>query len=256
MVWPVNQFDKSSKLSYNICMRERNSSVDDTLTKWRSAIIADILQNGLKSNETLTKEGRKYLGSNDKESSSLVEGVVISPPAYFSDIRLFFKDLHSALYQDGHAVLPVISERPGEKILSGDMEMIKNKLSRRIVSSFLIVCNYNPLARTLYEDSVKSNQFSYLIFPDLICNETYLILLLQRTSEERKIPVKVAKGTVKRDIVNQYQGFLAIKDIEVPDYEKVIMDTLWKSWDPIWVHGVRLPINEDLQLDHMEGGIA
>lgn len=235
------------------------------LAQWRAEIIDDILQHGLKAGVTLRLQGKRYLRSVDKSAGGLtagsyVEGVTLGPPTHphYQKVQEGFSgETHRILYMDGFSVLPVLAER-----FLDDSTTSISTLAKRIYSSFLVVCRVEDdddiwlrVTSTALPGNaenmllVPSNKFSYAVFPEAIWNE-----YCQNGQETEKIktPVRLVANSIERRL-----GFIPYRFsqtfLQVPDYEQALLDILDEVKHPIWIHGVRLPTLDDLQLSNPRG---
>lgn len=221
-----------------------------TLAQWRARIISNILRDGLIPGAILRENGEDYLESDDQNSCGTVDGRYLSPvirrnksfePYYIRGIGL-----RLALYGGTFSILPVISERRDETpLVFSDRVKAMAAFSERTSASFLIVCadENEPKVRKFFLErrrSVPLSAFSFLVFPQTIW-ESYLVI-----SPEAKacpIPIKTTVDVIKRNF-----GLIPkAMEVEVLDYETPLQEIMNEVRKPIWVHGVRLPIEEDLE---------
>lgn len=154
--------------------------------------------------------------------------------------------LRDALYADGRthgyfAVLPVIAERQREQLPEN---LPVSQLEDRFAHSALVVTPVHRLERTQIVDEGQSqggmevlspvvpHTLEKILLPELLGKE--LQLGLQKTG----IPVELVKST-KKKVVG--------KEMLVPDYESALRQMLEVTGEPLFLHGVRLPTNEDIK---------
>lgn len=203
-----------------------------TLAQWRAEIINDIYRTGLRSGKRLAAERRTFIGSADSELNNEIHGINLH---YSIDRR---DSLEYVLHKDGNSILPVISERPSEDTLLYDRQLLNPQdlelLTRRVHSSFLVVCFQNRIEDV---EHIPPNVFACVVFPRKIWEECSWLIA---SNQERKVPVKLVDKTVRRMLGHHHY-------IEVPDYENAVLKILRAFKEPIFVHGVRLPTEEDLE---------
>lgn len=206
---------------------------DERLAFWRAQIIWDVIENGLKSSLVLKREGKFYLGSADGEPCDIVHAVEHGP----LDKQGYA--LRISLYGNNCSVLPVLAERTYYSYESGvtntpiDCQKTTSEKLRsweeRMAASFIVVFRDGI-------DEVKPESFQYLLFPSDIWNQ------FSRTSLYTDIgtPVKVVDRRLKRGLAGKDVAFW------VPDYEDALYKIMGALKVPTRIHGVRLPIEEDL----------
>lgn len=233
----------------------------------RATIINSVLKYGLKSSEQLQKEGSPYFGSFDDSPSEFISFMLLLPPNTYKNQQDFLKALDRVLYHDTLSVLPVMAERKGSYMGNDVISKVynlrnssglgikqdeENVLERRVSSSFIVLINESM--ETLREKSkrwssgrnmtdgieilgkpkdgcsISPNRFSYLLFPEDVGG--------QYGNEQEN--VVIIKRKIKRKLFNR--GI----QLSVPDYESAILEILEETNDPLWIHGVRLPNEEDV----------
>ena len=232
-------------------MRERpaphsHESTNCSLAHWRSEIINDVISNGLKPSVILKNEGKPYLPSFDGKPMPFVSGVTFSPQTDYLDKDAFLKDLRGELYFGPNSILPVIAERRNYPYWGwvdykwSDYDVLDSIVSQRTKSSFLVVCDLDDFETIFVMGKVLPNKFLYLVFPKNIISE-----FNQITNEGASTSVltKIVDQEIEADM---FGHFGLQKIIKVPDYEGAILEILEERAKPIWVHGVRLPTEEDL----------
>lgn len=226
------------------------------LTAARSHIISSILVNGLKSSATLSEKTNGYFGSIDKQTWHEVHGRSFYPLAQspnnafkspkYTRQRAYDWNFHMGLYDGDNSILPVVAERPSEGSedrssmsysSSGKLEL-QNRLLASIMVAYHVGTDSSPDGThvTRPENELTADQIAYLFIPEQIFTEFFA-----DPSHTTDKPIKIVRGTVKRSIRGG-------ESIEVPDYEQAIKDTIEGTGQPLWVHGVRLPTQQDLDL--------
>lgn len=227
----------------------------------RSEIISDIFVNGLNSPKVLQKENRPYVGSADtlRLTNETIWGTIINPEKKDNISKL----LDHRLYSSYESILPVIIERKPQKPRTSDFTTIRNAevrdytanelsvLEKRAKASFLVIAKANnprlkPSAHFFesgvgqVKDSLPANEIYLFIFPEEVWRD-YLLTKSQSASisKDRIIVVK--------NSVEKFVGGKAKVLLNVPDYEQALLDLMSNLSHPIWVHGVRLPIEEDFK---------
>ncbi len=234
---------------------EKPPFLDKSLRGIRAEIIRDILTSGLKSSERLSAELRPYLRSYDpidfeEDTQSHIDGNVIKPTDDQENLTRQFKD---NLYWGSTGSLAVVPERadPDDFLNEGAGVHSRRKywapitaqqkeiLTQRIRSSFLVVCNRDVAHSLSSSGLITPDNFSYLIFPGGIWRD---YLKHDPYANERFSNVLLAEGYVKREV--------DVKPLEfsVPGYETPIKRILKETRRPIWIHAVRLPTQDDLNV--------
>ncbi|GEM_PF-4611727 len=256
--------------------RELGPTYIHSVPCWRAQIINGVLTDGLQSAQTLLSRGITLLDSlsDITRLGNKVEGRVLFPPGqpkpvvytYHRDHTAsiyrgdYFENLPRALYKNQFSVLPVITEKrtdpysfmryinadePSEKATALNwIEENREILAKRLASSFLVVCLFDEsfiqlALHTNGKEQVEPSSFIFLIFPSIILSEYYD--LAENRKRQIPIPIKVVPGTVRRKLAGIPEPFA------VPNYEFVLKQILQETGAPVWVHGVRLPTQEDLQ---------
>lgn len=223
--------------------REKVESAPAVL-QWRADIIEDILRSGVESSTALASQGKTFLGSRGSSPHSLVYGCILKPPYCYDYHKgfTFANAINIALYNDSQSVLPVIVERPESfDFLHAKREEV-DILRRRINSSFLVVSQASEIEQgefghAVRESPVLPEAINGVIFPEDIWSDyTSFRGVLPPT----RISVRRVAGSIYRKVWHNYYTF------KIPDYEKEIRDLL-SDIGPIWIHGVRLPIHEDIR---------
>lgn len=213
----------------------------------RTAIIDSVLENGLKPSEKLKDQGSLHLPSVDREPYSQVEGCVLHPrSAYGGEQSQFSTAMKHLLYAGARSILPVMMERDFDRLGLGKVELSddeKSAIGRRMQSSFLVVypINTRKMAgpETMSEAELQPDLIKYVIFPEDVYKQ-------YKGVTKREIgPHKIVGNVVK----NIYRtGIYAKPDsLTVPDYEKALEEIANEITQPVWVHGVRLPTEEDIR---------
>ena len=239
----------------------------------RAEIVNSVLTDGLKSAEVLQQEGRSYFGSFDFGPREFISFRLMLPHKAFPE---FSSTLRDALYLRGISVLPVMAERQGRFTPANDhvdraydfssgtwsgeeKKVVRQVLEPRISSSFLIVVNEtmgNLIEKSrrfifssekerlralehlgrLQISRMPSDRFSYLVFPQSVWNEYQG----RQTHLNENSQVRLVKRKIKRTL---FEKKLVLT---IPDYEGALLKILEERGEPIWVHGVRLPTEDDL----------
>ncbi len=210
-----------------------------TVLDARRQLIDTIMTEGLHSSASLKQRGREYLGSIDRKTLPFIFGRILLPPDRYKHGATLQRALEHALYTSDNSVLPVITERPGESTV--DRQLIKStpterdKISRRATGSFLVVCNASPnddMTRT--EDETTLDKFSYILMP-------------QEVLDDYNVDTITGKGVRVKSVGTVERSLLRGDRVKVPDYEGALKDVIKELDTPVWIHGVRLPVEEDLQ---------
>ncbi|MDO8620727.1 MAG: hypothetical protein Q7R31_00360 [Candidatus Levybacteria bacterium] len=240
----------------------------------RAEIINSILKDGLKSAGRLRRESSLYFGSGDLSPKDFISFRLIFPPHLHENLQAFSNNLEDALYLRNISVLPVMTERPSYRLKEPDPidqlpawsqeEVDKNGakeiLEARISSSFLIVINetmdelMKKSSHFLFtsrkerfegletigkpkEHIVPSDRFSYLIFPQTV----WANYQNQKIQTDRNIRTRLVAQSIKRKLLTRTLS------LSVPDYESALLEILNERKEPIWIHGVRLPTEDDIK---------
>lgn len=209
----------------------------DALAKWRGEIIDDILENGLKSGRTLQTVGRQYLGSADAVPFGRVEGCLFRPSSHYRNLNVARTHISDSLYAGAYSIFPVLAERPPH--MREDLKLTSpNNLgatfAKRMASSFLVVCKSVGDTMSKSEDELLPHHFAYLVFPEAVWQE------YSKKENSLGIPVKIVSKAMDR------RAEVIRRLLTIPDYESAILDILEEVNHPIWVHGVRLPTDDDV----------
>lgn len=258
-------------------MNERSTVVDISagVATRRVAIISSILKDGLKSSAQLEKEGKSFFGSVDHVPNNFISSRLVFPQNTYKDFSDSPVTFYGALYERGVSVLPVMAERPGVRHKSDpvnlaysfhdvpwageeEKERVKQVLESRISSSFLVVVNetmkelYGKSKNFIFssakerfekleyigrlkESTIFPDRFSYLIFPQDVWDG-----YRSQSNIDECLKIKLVRSGVKRKLFNRKLSLM------LPDYESALVEILEERKEPIWVHGVRLPNEEDM----------
>lgn len=231
----------------NVVKDQEPAEDPPALVQWRARIIDSVLTNGLKPASLLQLEG--YLGSVDRRPDTRVLGWLLKPIRFMlaHPYQIWDHDLRAALYEfASSSILPVISERPREAKNFLRTIIEREKFVKRASASFLAVCGKDPRGKIVVDNGprsqieerqqVLSSALLYVVFPKPILEEYLSIHSILGI----KIPFKTAYGIVTRSIEGQ--------EVEILDYETPLNEIVNEVKGPIWVHGIRLPTEEDLAL--------
>lgn len=213
-----------------------------SLASLRTTIINDVISHGLMPVAELERTGRLYVCSSDtgSYSHSFVHGRIIPAHSGFGRPKWFSKRISSGLYETGFSVLPVLMERQGELEYVPHLRLNPHHLTetdqrileRRVASSLIVIAERQQ--RGAIDGGVYPKSFIALIFPEKIWDDYHANM-----QRETDLIIKVVRETVIRDVFEAFS-------LRVPDYESVLMSLLKKLKQPVWIHGVRLPTEEDL----------
>lgn len=236
----------------------------------RAAIINGVLRDGVKSAKRLKEEGKPYFGSFDKSPRELISFRLLLPLDRYESPENLNATLNDVLYLRGISVLPVMAERQdrdsdvideayssyfsyGKPYQMNDQ--VVKILERRASSSFILVISesMDELMRKMRgyplgsissaieevgssrENRISPDKFSHLLFPEDIWN--------QYQAKRRNIDnaeIKIVKRKIERNL------FTRNIPLKVPDYEGVLLEILKEHKQALWIHGVRLPNEEDV----------
>lgn len=244
----LDRLDNQAATTLGIASEQGQTTPHESLSPVKEArhqSIDKIITMGLKSSDTLSKQGDQFLGSIDKAPQPVVFGRLLKPESQYRDQTHFQNAVDQALYTGDDSCLPVVTERPGES--SVDRHLVKStrqereKISDRVCSSFLVVCKSEPnnlpeaysLTRT--EDQTTPENFSYLVFPEQILKDYE-----PNKITDKGIKVKSVSKTVDRSL-------LMGDRIKMPDYEGAVKEISRELNSPIWIHAVRLPSSADIK---------
>lgn len=214
----------------------------ETVTQVRSSIIRSVLDWGIISSAQLQNFRIPHLRGADKRCT-FVEGVRLSPDTFSTEKT-------DDLYIGCCGIFPVLAERYQETSpLSGftekddtDKQQVISALEERMASSFIIVIkNYDFDFMGHRKGNVGIAEFERVLVPLLVyenCREAF--------DELSRCPVVIVSEFVERDIKGT--NFPKIR-LKVPNYEDPLQRIVQEEKENLWVHGVRLPIEEDLADD-------
>lgn len=218
------------------------TEVTDT-SRW-SAVIDRIASQGLRSAAQLRAEGVQFFPSDDEFPRDYVAGISLWP--FPPDNREAAEYFSRRLYADAESVIPVILERPGEKRTHYDSvkavsdEVIKRECERRVAASFLVICRSD--SKTLPSVSqIPSEEFDYVLFPRAVY-ERYI-----QDPSATPFPQSV-QIVVINDMVKRFVSVRTDMELEVPNYEQSLIEILNSGVKSIFVHGVRLPLDNEKTL--------
>lgn len=250
----------------------------DALRKQKSKQIVDgILKHGILSGRDLVRLRKKAFMSSDEWQNTEIYGRLVVPlgPKYVKDhlneeviistsitdenlqIKEDLPSMHTSeigeyllkdavyglngrrtddLHPEQFAILPVLIEREGECIvpsieLRGD----------RVKHSILIA---TPV-KEIDEQVVLQTEGNVSVpGPIPICSYSRIFLPQEIVGE---LQADIQSAGVQVNAVEDTKGIIWRKNMIVPDYEGAIRKLL-KKQDPLFLHGVRLPTNEDVEM--------
>ncbi|MDC0449202.1 hypothetical protein OAL67_01185 [bacterium] len=217
---------------------------EETLTvieKEHRRIITDISTDGLASSETMRSQGKPAMTSVDRETSSYTFGRTLQTSDKYPNLKIFNNAVHQALYLTSDSVMPVVAERQGETtqdtaLYKGAKEE-RRALEERLASTALFIFEGTDEAiQTLMREEKETGPESIIaiLLPNDVANH-----FSQKELQNLKHPVIVVKKTIKRKLYH-------LDELRMPDYESEIKKILLQGDNPIWIHGVRLPTQKDL----------
>lgn len=220
------------------------SEISLILQEWREGIIRSVLTEGLKPGSVLSSEGKNCLLSEDDRPSSLVHGRVFNGRS---------RSLAGVLYSGGSSPLLVISEREGLETWyrlgrwqSLSEEEISN-IEKRFSSSLLVLCYLDRIRENLknFGKALGPENFLRMVFPAVIYDQ--LSPDTKVAIAESEVDIDVVRGFIMREIPDDGE-FPNAPRFRVPNYEKALRRMMNELDEPLWVHGVRLPIGEDVEM--------
>ena len=215
----------------------------------RARIIEDISGNGLNTPLRLRGTKEEFFPSNDEVKGYLedfpdypdhVSGNLVNPRKIGSGLKIG-SNLWNKLYASAVGVMAVICERndPNDFLnvprsyLSPVTQQQKDLLERRMAASFMVVCDENVEHKV---GPIPSSDFLYILIPKPICDEYRNV----RPNALSSNKVVIVESVIKRQVDVRPITLM------VPNYEGVLRRLLSERGKPLWVHGVRLPTEEDL----------
>jgi hypothetical protein len=230
------------------CGIKENGILTETLQERRNKIIVSVLTKGLKSSYGLDNNSG-FIGSGDNEKLKIISGRVIreahanNSTEFHSPIEDYELDIQLGLYFNGYSVFPVLQERPWNGVYYRNFYTDPHNadlLSKRCLSSFLVVCKFDSQSTNIStSNSFYPNDFLGVIFPFKIWEEYGH--QLDNISNGLKV---ITTNQITERIVGRLQT-----PIIVPDYESILRLLSRTESGAKWIHGVRLPTNEDM--DHI-----
>lgn len=257
-----NQFGEIDK-------RERTSLIES-----RARIISSVMRSGLRSAHSLEEQNVFHLPSSDSEAFWYIEGCVINPQKQYPDGQSFDRAIDDALYEGDPrsvpvAIMPVLMERridfegldyfydpkksyyrrKRSRVYMKQGQLAKmNSRERKVAeermhSSFLVVYKTSdlddvyPTMGLADAEVLPSDKVEYLVFPRKIYDQYLDSGLVVRTST----PIKVVDEYIERSVFG-----LTRSQFKIPNYKKALEEVLEEIGESIWVHGVRLPTQNDL----------
>ena len=227
---------------------ERKSQLD--LKTARTKIVSDIFENGLIPSAVLEQSENEYLMSTDDRANKGIYGRVFKPRSEFRDKAHFMIGIHFLLYLSYNSIMAVVPERSGEGINDAHLHRFrqrnkarrqdKEKFEDRLSSSMLVVYQAKEgeggeaAGITRDQDETKAKDIICVLIPKEIMDD-----IEPETIEKAGIDVRVVSKKIKRSL---YHG----DKLKMPDYEGEIIKLLEEENESFWIHGVRLPTQEDI----------
>lgn len=232
---------------FKVVAKDKNSAwlsettSNNSLGDVRRKLILDIAKGGLKSSASLEQSNQDSYRSIDSKPSEYVYGRGFKPEGGFRSRELFENSIKQALYMTDNSILSVTAERQGES--SGDTFLYrarknqKQVIEGRLASSMLVV--YEGSSGDSYltrkEEDLGADRIICILLPKSMADN-----FQQTELEEMGVDIRVVDRKVKRRL---FHG----DKLKIPDYEGEIKRLLEEQNKPLWIHGVRLPTQEDLK---------
>lgn len=198
--------------------------MNETLTQIRSAMIENLFGYGILPANFLRWKSLPHLRSSDSRVNTFVEGICLS-----SDV--FSVEKTDVLYRSNCGLFPVLAER------NGRASTIRSILIQRMHASLVVVLN-NSQGMIERTGIILPSDFEEVLVPQALWNKYKQVFQ----------PV----GSCRLVIVHNY----IVRDVEginfsaaclrVPDYETRLLKLVQDEGRKIWIHGIRLPIKDDL----------
>jgi hypothetical protein len=204
-------------------------------------ILDSVASQGLLAHDLLVdKEGGAF-PSADEKARDFVAGVYLEPPV----TEEFKRRLRSGLYAGAESVFPVILERPGEtrhyrnSVPKVTDEIIKSECERRAAASFVVVCNSTDPDRNR-QSHISPEQFTHVLMPPAVYD-------LYAQSQTTRFP-SATKVVVVDTKVDQVIEDGIHMELALPDYEGALTQIIDSEQRSVFVHAVRLPLDDEIQL--------
>ena len=219
-----------------------------SLPEWRGQIVESILANGLQPGSKL-KSNPLCLGSVDFPYEGAVFGALVYPPRK----RWIKLDNYKRWYVGANGIFRVLSERHGYnqiRLNSSGLSVEEHRvLEERMGSAFLVVASAKLLMGDVLVDwpalgkieSLESRDFLRLIFPSKIWNGLPSSPITQQFYSQGQVQI------IRSNVVRKFGYHLPTHGdtFRLPAFEGAV-NRLVRREGPLFVHGVRLPIEEDL----------
>lgn len=222
-------------------LAEKKDREVENLSTARARVINAIMTEGLLSARSLHEQGRRYYGSFDATPYHACNGCVINNSHETITWALYSRSVIGSILQ-------VIMERPGERLsgikpdnyLQGWLRKVKHGriYEERLRASFLVVTKSGGGIGFASRLSVPIGEIEYFVLPQNIWAEYEKTNALMR-ARNLNIPVKTVPGFINRTVAG-------IPSLKIPDYEGALKQIFQKEKGLLWVHGVRLPTEEDI----------
>ncbi|MFC1625978.1 hypothetical protein ACFL1Q_02980 [Patescibacteria group bacterium] len=220
--------------------KNHHSRVDkieiDYLGIAQNKLIKKIVQEGLRPSASLIGDNESCFRSSDRFPGKLVSGANFYLISHSQKENL--THISKKLYGTAMGVLPVVAERQGEGLRSiFDLIAInKQETEEKLACSMLVV--YFGLRSKYY----------VLKEEELLTPEEMQFILLPKKMAENFQPGELSRLNKKFRIVKKEKEvtYYNRKKIMIPNYEDAILELLDKKRCPFWIHGVRLPTQNDI----------
>lgn len=155
-----------------------------------------------------------------------------------------------ALYYSDSSVFPVVCERGYERKYE-TAEQLPTVLEERVQNSILIVAemsevpSFSSKGNEVYLQKLTPDKFKVLI-PQSFFEKTKGIF------ESRGISVVSVPLVEKQVYKGRYQeGVIGGVKVDLPDFETQLRKMTSNSQSPLFIHGVRLPTKEDMEITRL-----
>ena len=202
------------------------------LDSWIRERFQSVLTNGLLAGDRFS-ESDKLLLATDPVPCSRIYGVIVGGYGSSDSIKWH---LEEELYRSDESVMPVLAERAGEQnplLKDGDNRAL---IEGRIQHSFLAVCSFDEVLPYKNRGHIPISLIRQLAIPQSI----YKILIQDPPMLTDPSLVKPVKG------YREVKLLWELNQVTVPDYESYIFNLLTTNPETLWIHGGRLPTQEDL----------
>lgn len=216
------------------------------VSELRARIINSVLNNGLKPASKLLREQTPHIPSNDADPYDMVEGWIIKPRRGLEKEQLFSR-INNVLYTNrSFSILGVLTERFQDEYYALRLKYAEGRAlaEGRMRSSFLVVYKFlgEPIDTKervgwMEEEELKPENILYVVMPE----DIYEDYQKSHLAQEVKAPIKVV-GFKEAKLFG-----LKVNSMQVPDYEQALVEIAQEADDEVWVHGVKLPTQEDVE---------